>query len=308
MSFIQLLQQAETKRKGVTSLRHNPLSSTIAELLTLEQLAQRIHREHQQCQGNISMSLVHGRNAGDDLLRAIALIEPEQWTRWLTDHCHLSEKTAITYMDIARGWPTLDRVSKGAPINPLPREKDNSEHPDLSLSDTKGERDRQDAVHSEAVLNPVDFTHSPEDLPEGDRSVGEQETSAPKETTTQSSPKIYSFWIPGKVTPKARPRVTKNGTFFPKRYREWRLKAQGEIIMQIQQMNPPPKLPMQAAALRILLFGNHRGDGDNAIGSVCDALVSAGVLPSDSLKYLPYGSWRHIKSEETGVKIEIKPL
>jgi Holliday junction resolvase RusA-like endonuclease len=156
------------------------------------------------------------------------------------------------------------------------------------------------------MLNPVDIT-SPA-TPPGDRPVAESATPATHQKKTASSPTIYSFWIPGKVTPKARPRVTKNGTFFAKRYREWRLKAQGEIIMQVQQMNPSPKLPIQSAALRILLYGNHRGDGDNSIGSVCDALVAAGVLPADSLKYLPYGSWRHIKSPETGVKIEIKPL
>jgi len=176
----------------------------------------------------------------------------------------------------------------------------------------KREIDPSIPVSQSAVLNsPVDVTHSAAEFSRGDRPIESSETSAPKKTKTESSPKspkIYSFWIPGKVTPKARPRVTKNGTFFPKRYREWRLRAQGEIIMQIQQMNPLPKLPFQEAALRILLCGNHRGDGDNAIGSVCDALVSAGVLPSDSLKYLPYGSWRHIKSAETGVKIEIKPL
>jgi len=98
-------------------------------------------------------------------------------------------------------------------------------------------------------------------------------------------------------------RTTNNNHYFnfPKRYREWRLKAQGEILMQIHPMSPPPQLPLRMAALRIFLSGNHRGDGDNAIDSVCDALVSAGVLPSDSLKYLPYGSWRHINSEETGV-------
>ncbi|MBD2585439.1 RusA family crossover junction endodeoxyribonuclease [Planktothricoides sp. FACHB-1261] len=111
---------------------------------------------------------------------------------------------------------------------------------------------------------------------------------------------VVGYLLTGAV---ARQRTTNNNHYFnfPKRYREWRLKAQGEILMQIHRMSPPPQLPLRMAALRIFLSGNHRGDGDNAIDSVCDALVSAGVLPSDSLKYLPYGSWRHINSEETGV-------
>lgn len=311
MSFIDIIHQPDIKSNTLSSLQQNHLTALRYKVLTLEELAVQIDREHQQCQRQaIALGLLYARNAGDYLLQAIALVETEQWSSWLTDHCHLSEKTATTYIQIARGWPSLSRLAQD-PANQatvLPGVKDNSEHPDLSLPDAKGEINPPIAVNNEAVLNPLDVNHSAAEFPPGDRPVKESETHGAKKTKTESDPTIYSFWIPGKVTPKARPRVTNNGTFFPKRYREWRLKAQGEIIMQVQQMTPPPKLPIQEAALRILLCGNHRGDGDNAIGSVCDALVSAGVLPSDSLKYLPYGSWRHIKSAETGVKIEIKPL
>ncbi|NER39778.1 MAG: RusA family crossover junction endodeoxyribonuclease [Oscillatoria sp. SIO1A7] len=110
------------------------------------------------------------------------------------------------------------------------------------------------------------------------------------------------------MTPKARPRVTAHGTFLPKRYRQWRLRAEGEIIMQLQKMNPSPELPIQQAEVRILLRGNHRGDGDNLAGSVLDSLVGAGVVPSDSLKHLPRGSWRYIAGGETGVRVEIRPI
>lgn len=78
--------------------------------------------------------------------------------------------------------------------------------------------------------------------------------------------------------------------------------------MQLQKMNPSPELPIQQAEVRILLRGNHRGDGDNLAGSVLDSLVGAGVVPSDSLKHLPRGSWRYIAGGETGVRVEIKPI
>jgi Holliday junction resolvase RusA-like endonuclease len=313
MSFLEIIHPPETKSNALDSWQTNDLNVT-SGILTLEELAARIDYEHQQSLHTIALGLLHARNAGDYLLEAIALVEPEQWNTWLTDHCHLSEKTAITYMQIAQGWPNVNRLTQDSSHHStaLPKAKDDSEHPDVYLPNLKEGIDPP-SVKSKTVLNPpVEEPTSATKFSPTDRPIDEVKTPRDKETktetTTDSSPKIYAFWIPGKVTPKARPRVTKNGTFFPQRYREWRLRAQGEIIMQVQQMNPPPKLPFQEAALRILLCGNHRGDGDNAIGSVCDALVSAGVLPSDSLKYLPYGSWRHIKSETTGVKIEIKPL
>jgi Holliday junction resolvase RusA-like endonuclease len=307
-------------------------------MLTLDQLVQRIKGEHQRCQTAIALGLLHGRNAGDYLLQAIALVPTEKWNSWLSDHCQMSAKTAATYMQIAQGWPSVDKLSERKSHQPaLPRGENDSEKPDVALPERKGGINPPITVNSETVLNPitvnsVDFIpetenqtkNQTENLPTDDspmwpfasppvasEKTAASTTSKPEsyaESYAESSAKIYSFWIPGNVTPKARPRVTKNGTFFPQRYREWRLKAQGEILMQIHRMNPPLELPLKTAALRIILYGKHRGDGDNAIGSVCDALVSAGVLPSDSLKYLPYGSWRHIKSEETGVKIEIKPL
>ncbi len=356
MSFLEILRQTDSPSSPTPPRSCFPLAG--ADMLTLDQLVQRIQGEHQRCQTAIALGLLHGRNAGDYLLQAIALVPPEEWNSWLTDHCQMSVKTAATYMQIAQGWPSVDKLSERKSHQPaLPRGENDSEKPDVALPERKGEINPPITVNSETVLNPttinsVDVIPETEDqtenqaenqtenqtenLPTGD-SLGDSFASPPvasektaasttskaesspesspksspkssPESSPESSAKIYSFWIPGNVTPKARPRVTKNGTFFPQRYREWRLKAQGEILMQIHRMNPPLELPLKTAALRIILYGKHRGDGDNAIGSVCDALVSAGVLPSDSLKYLPYGSWRHIKSEETGVKIEIKPL
>ncbi len=336
MSFLEILRQTDRSCSPTPPLPCFPLPG--ADMLTLDQLVQRIQGEHQRCQKAIALGLLHGRNAGDYLLQAIALVPTEEWNSWLTDRCQMSAKTAATYMQIAQGWPSVDKLSeRKSPQPALPRGENDSEKPDVALPGRKGEINPPITVNSETVLNPtavnsVDVIpetenqteNQTENLPTGDSPmwpfgsppVAREETAASTtskpessaESSPESSAKIYSFWIPGNVTPKARPRVTKNGTFFPQRYREWRLKAQGEILMQIHRMNPPLELPLKTAALRIILYGKHRGDGDNAIGSVCDALVSAGVLPSDSLKYLPYGSWRHIKSEETGVKIEIKPL
>lgn len=116
-----------------------------------------------------------------------------------------------------------------------------------------------------------------------------------------------SFWIPGSCVPKARARVTRNGTYFPKRYQEWRRLAETEILIALK---PSEKalLPIQRAEVRILLQGKHRGDIDNISGSCLDALTSAQVLLDDRLSCLPRLVIEHDPKGECGVLIEIKLL
>lgn len=92
-----------------------------------------------------------------------------------------------------------------------------------------------------------------------------------------------NFSLYGSVVPKARPRVTANGTFMPHRYQQWKREAITALILQAQEMGLAQ--PLSAAAVNITLLGKHprRGDLDNISGSILDALVQSGVLKDDSV-------------------------
>lgn len=112
------------------------------------------------------------------------------------------------------------------------------------------------------------------------------------------------FYLPFATVPKARPRVTKNGTFLPARYRAWRLRAEGEFTVQAQQM----ATPIKRANIEIVLGGAGRGDIDNIAGAILDALVGAKVLLDDRLSCVPSLQIRHEKGDKTGAKILITEL
>ncbi|MEB3829189.1 RusA family crossover junction endodeoxyribonuclease [Phormidium sp. CCY1219] len=321
MPSLSLTQSLRKMRDLRALCERNYLKQWAPRLVSLDALARRIIREHKQCQSATAVGLLHARNAGELLLQAQALLAPEQWRYWLADCCSLSEKTAQTYINITAGWSgsegsvcfDTDGVPDDCPADGVLPSGENP--PDETTTNAKGE------IQPPLVVVAELMNHSPNPhrkrqttLSPFEKLVQESKAAKPSdrppiaEQLQTNSPTTLTFWIPGSVTPKARPRVTLNGTYLPKRYREWRLRAEGEILMQLQQIHPTPALPIERAALRILLCGKHRGDGDNAIGSVCDALVGAGVLQTDSLKHLCYGSWKHVPHRETGVKIQLKLL
>ncbi|RMH74129.1 MAG: RusA family crossover junction endodeoxyribonuclease [Cyanobacteria bacterium J007] len=285
----------------------DPSSSAATEpnLSPLERLAERIRQAHRQCQAAIDFGLLQAHDAGACLVRAQAQLPPDRWSVWLAESCQISENTAQTYIAIARGWPGLEQ----APSLP-PGRSPASQKPDGSGDEKKGDLHSPTAIMAEPVLKPVDPSDRSQPFDAKDP-VAPPTSAKPTPVKRSDRPKaseVFSFWIPGRVSPKARPRVTANGTYLPKPYRQWRLRAEGEILMQLQQMHPQPQLPIQQAAVQVVLHGKHRGDGDNLAGSILDSLVGAGVLPSDSLKHLPYGCWRHVPDSQTGVQIDIKPL
>ena len=115
------------------------------------------------------------------------------------------------------------------------------------------------------------------------------------------------FWIPGVVVPKARARVTRNGTYFPRRYQDWRRLAETEILIGLS-LSDKPLLPIQRAEVQIKLQGKHRGDLDNISGSCLDSLVSAGILADDRISCVPRLVVEHQLKGDHGVWIEVEPL
>jgi Holliday junction resolvase RusA-like endonuclease len=95
----------------------------------------------------------------------------------------------------------------------------------------------------------------------------------------------YTFLLEGSPVPKARPKVTTNGTFMPAAYRSWK---EGAILDFRQQHRGQPVIE-KTSSIKIVLFGKHsrRGDTDNIAGACLDALVQAGVLKGDNLMVVP---------------------
>lgn len=114
------------------------------------------------------------------------------------------------------------------------------------------------------------------------------------------------FFIPGKVTPKARPRVTRNGSYFPQTYQDWRSAANLEIISQLPA---DCELPIASCSVSISLLGKgHRGDLDNLAGAILDALVTAGVLRDDRLSCVPLLSIAYQPEGKLGAVVELAPV
>lgn len=236
-----------------------------------EPLAALINNEHEQCIASPTTGLLHARNAGDWLLEAFDQLPKEEWLPWLLANCTFSERTAQTYMQIAHSWPRLKKQAKVA------------------------------AITSPALSVAINTANSSIELSE----IPIQIELEPTSEVIAAAPALLNFYIPGSVVPKARPRVTSNGTFLPQRYREWRNRAEVEIYCQLSEQKFLQKLPLTKAVVKVQVRGKHRGDLDNIAGSCLDALVSAGVIVDDRLSVIPRLEIWHNPEGHTGALIEI---
>lgn len=81
--------------------------------------------------------------------------------------------------------------------------------------------------------------------------------------------------------------MTRNGTFYSRSYKAWKL--QTTRLLATWWKGKPP---LTGVAIAVTLHGKHarRGDADNLLKSVLDALVGAGVLLRDNLNGVPKAS------------------
>lgn len=114
---------------------------------------------------------------------------------------------------------------------------------------------------------------------------------------------VYKFVLQGAIVPKARPRVTRNGTFLPIAYSQWKSAA----IVQLQRQAGDRALLLTEAEIGVSLSGKHsrRGDLDNTIGAILDALVQAKILKDDSMMHLTGASIRLFWNKNQAPKAEI---
>ena len=132
-------------------------------------------------------------------------------------------------------------------------------------------------------------------------------SSAGSAIAMNSTTQNLRFWIPGVCVPKARPKVTSRGTYFPERYQTWRQTAEWEILATLSPSDRAA-LPIHRAEVSIHLVGRHRGDADNLAGSCLDALVSTGVLLDDRLSCVSRLVISHEPKGVRGVWVEVKTL
>ena len=266
--------------------------------LNWQDLIEDINFKHQKCQIDPKNAMAYAYSLGQLLLETQTLFSPTEWQSWLQNNCHFSENCAETYLQIAKSWPSfrtqLDAYRKA----------------DLSAMEDKSQ---MQFVTSESKDNlPEELeTEVNKIIPSLDNDEN-LTTSLSESEESENSTRIH-LYIPGKVVPKARPRVTTNGTYLPPRYRTWRNEAEVEIYRQVSELNLEVNLPIQKAAISISFCGKHRtnSDLDNLAGACLDALTlnGAGVLQDDRLSCIPKLTIEYIPdTKTTGVWIEIEIL
>jgi Holliday junction resolvase RusA-like endonuclease len=375
----------------------NVLFNSAPDQMNLDELGAEINSQHEQCQKYPGLGLLYARNAGEWLLEAKTKLHPDEWQRWLNTNCKFSERTAETYMQMAKGWPGFRVAAKKdvktestisyspevaailESLSPFSNSEDtpvpmgiiekleliNSQ--ELSDNDHNRSNDQVDIVTQDLdSVESSDLLPNPESISavtveileviEPAKVSREIKSEAPIEvealevfeidditvnikskspksslsnsksqntksidsldvissTSTQAEKpdsEVIIFFIPGNVVPKARPRVTGNGTYLPQRYKAWRNMAEVEIYTQLSGRDITT-LPIKKATILMRFVGKHRtnSDLDNLAGACLDALTmnGAGVLLDDriscvsklSVEYLP-------DAKKTGVWIEI---
>lgn len=98
----------------------------------------------------------------------------------------------------------------------------------------------------------------------------------------------YIFWWYGPLKGKARPRVTKHGTYMPASYREWQATFKEAIAPQVSSLG----LTKIDWPYRFYVVAYGKVDRsadmiDNIPGTMADALVDQGVLLKDNSKQAP---------------------
>lgn len=103
----------------------------------------------------------------------------------------------------------------------------------------------------------------------------------------------FSIVIPWPGMPKARPRVTENGTYMPPKYVEWKKNVAQYLGYQSRRVEGPVSLYFIFTEghvhVRVVpIVENYqrdkgvKADIDNLIGGVMDAMEEAGTLVNDS--------------------------
>ncbi len=280
------------------AINNYQLSIINYQLISWEDLTADINFQHQQCQAEPLNAMAFAYSLGQLLLETKALFSPSQWQDWFKNNCHFSESCAETYQEIAKSWPSFRTKLEAYREVDVSTIEDMSDMP-LTLSESKDNFEENVEIEVKEIIPSLDNTDN-------------FTTSAPDSKQSENAT-VIEFYIPGKVVPKARPRVTTHGTYLPPQYHAWRNQAEVEIYRQVSEFNLEVNFPIQKAAISINFCGQHRtnSDLDNLAGACLDALTlnGAGVLQDDRLSCIPKLTIEYIPhTKETGVWISIEIL
>ncbi len=107
----------------------------------------------------------------------------------------------------------------------------------------------------------------------------------------------YYYFLEGAIVPKARPRNSRCGhSYLPTNYRVW--KNEAIDLLSAQHEGEAIAVPV---SISVILTGKHsqRGDADNVIGSILDAIVQAGIIKDDNMKRVVAIDLKLIHSKES---------
>lgn len=108
--------------------------------------------------------------------------------------------------------------------------------------------------------------------------------------------KYWSTIITATAVPKARPRVTKHGTYMPQRYMDnktmlaWAIKAGATKSNPLPEFKGPVRMVVQFSSTQIGIEiweadntrpKGVRGDIDNLLGTITDVLQDMGIIVND---------------------------
>jgi hypothetical protein len=74
-----------------------------------QEIAYRINEEHSRAFGKAKDALSHARAAGELLIEAKSLLKHGEWGNWLTENVAFTDRTAQSYMRLARNWESLSK-------------------------------------------------------------------------------------------------------------------------------------------------------------------------------------------------------
>ena len=116
---------------------------------------------------------------------------------------------------------------------------------------------------------------------------------------------MISIFIPMAPLGKARPRVTKRGTYMPVKYSKWKAEFGTRAKLAWAPFHPITG-PFSMRVIFGTLTGKMRSDLDNCWGSVADALQDVGLIANDrDCRQLMA---RIITSDAPGILVEVEAL
>ena len=128
--------------------------------------------------------------------------------------------------------------------------------------------------------------------------------------------KEYSFYVPIAPTPASRPRVTRWGTFYLKKYEDFRTSCK-HYLNSISK-NYPVSNKMLSVHIEIVCLKPkkpshlypYRGDLDNFYKGVLDCITQAGMVWEDDAQVVELNGIKRYQQvdEQSGFKVTVKEL